>query len=83
MVQPNGTSWHKMEYVEQCVQGEAGFRSTWNNCNKDTWVFRSLWNKWNKDKGSVQLNLSTCFKVGLQGRETFPHDHDGQLKMKK
>ena len=26
VVQPNGTSWHKMEYVEQVVQGEAGLQ---------------------------------------------------------
>jgi len=24
VVQPNGTSWHKLEYVEQVEQGEAG-----------------------------------------------------------
>jgi len=44
-------------------------RSTWNKRNKNKGVFRSTWNNWNKDKGSVQLNLSTCGKVGLQGRE--------------
>jgi len=43
-------------------------RSTWNKWNKNKGVFRSTWNKWNKDKWSVQLNLSTCAKVGLQGR---------------
>ena len=26
MVQPNGTSWHKLEYVEQVVKGEAGLQ---------------------------------------------------------
>ena len=26
MVQPNGTIWHKLEYVEQVVQGEAGLQ---------------------------------------------------------
>jgi len=26
VVQPNGTSWHKLEYVEQVEQGEAGLQ---------------------------------------------------------
>jgi len=26
VVQPNGTSWHKLEYVEQVVQEEAGLQ---------------------------------------------------------
>jgi len=26
VVQPNGTSWHKLEYVDQAVQGEAGLQ---------------------------------------------------------
>jgi len=46
-------------------------RSTWNKWNKNKGVFRSTWNNWNKDKGSVQLNLCTCAKVGLQGRGMF------------
>jgi len=49
VVQPNGTSWYKMVYVEQVVQGEVGLQI----------------------KGSVQLNLSTYSKVGLQGRVIF------------
>jgi len=60
-----GTSWStwNKRYKEKRV-----FRSTWNKWNKEKGVFRSSWNKWNKDKGSVQLNISTCSKVGLQGR---------------
>jgi len=46
-------------------------RSTWNKWNKNKGTFRSTCNKWNKDKGSVQINLSTCTKVGLQDRENF------------
>jgi len=63
-----GTSWSTWNkwYKENRV-----FRSTWNKWNKEKGVFISSWNKWNKDKGSVQLNLSTCSKVGLQGREKF------------
>jgi len=54
--------WHKDKRV---------FRSTWNKWKKEKGVCRSSWNVWNKDKGSVQLNLSTCSKVGLQGRGIF------------
>ena len=65
-----GTSWSTWNkwYKKKRV-----FRSTWNKWNKKKGVFRSSWNKWNKDKGSVQLNLSTCSKLSLQGRETFIH----------
>ena len=62
-----------MEYVEQVVQGEAGLQIYVEQVEQGEGglqiVFRSSWNKWNKDEGSVQLNLSTCSKVGLQGRE--------------
>jgi len=61
--------------------------STWDKWDKDKGVFRSSWDKWDKDKGvfrlggtgwdsgkvSVQLNQSTCPKVGLQGHEKFQH----------
>jgi len=62
-VDTSWSTWNKW-YKEKRV-----FRSTWIKRNKEEGVFRSSWNKWNKDKGSVQLNLSTCSKVGLQGRE--------------
>jgi len=59
----------------------------WDKWDKDKGVFRSSWDKWDKDKGvfrlggtgwdsgqvSIQLNKSTCPKVGLQGREKVSH----------
>jgi len=48
VVQPNGTSWDKLE--------------SWDKWNKKKGVFRSSWDKWDKDKGSVHLNHSTCPK---------------------
>jgi len=58
----NWSTWNKW-YKEKRV-----FRSTWNKWNRETGVFRS---SWNPDKGSVLLNLSTCSKVGVQGRGLF------------
>jgi len=63
-----GTSWSTWDKWDK----EKGvFRSTWDKWDKEKGVFRSSWDKWDKDKGSVQLNHSTCPKVGLQGREKY------------
>jgi len=60
-----GTSWSTWDKWDK----EKGvFRSTWDKWDKEKGVFRSSWDKWDKDKGSVQLNHSTCPKVGLQGQ---------------
>ena len=77
----------KHKWYNQMGQVGTGW-STWDKWDKDKGVFRSSWDKWNKDKGvfrlggtgwnsgqvSVQLNQSTCPKVGLQGREHSPFD---------
>ena len=59
VVQPNGTSWHKLRKWNKWNREKRVSRSTWNKWNKNKGVFRSTCNKWNKDKGSFQLNLST------------------------
>ena len=58
----------KLEYVEQVEQGETSLQIYVEQVEQEQGGL-STWNKWNKDKESVQQNLSTCAKVGLQGRE--------------
>ena len=74
----------KDKWYNQMGQVATGW-STWDKWDKVKGVFRSSWDKWVKDKEvfklggtgwdsgqvSVQLNQSTCPKVGLQGRATF------------
>jgi len=50
VVQPNGTSWDKVEYVGQLGQGEGGS----SDLSGTSGTRRSSWDKWDKDKGSVQ-----------------------------
>ena len=59
------TKWRKL--VQVGVRGTSG---PWRRMSPD--LRGTRWNNWNKDKGSVQLNLSTCSKVGLQGRAQVP-----------
>jgi len=66
----------KDKWCNQMGQDLKGW-STLDKWDRDKGVFRSSWDKWDKDGGvfgwdsgqvSVQLNQSTCPKVGLQGR---------------
>ena len=43
----------------------------WTGWDWDMWVFRFGGTGWDSDKVTVQLNQSTCRKVGLQGRAIF------------
>ena len=58
------------DFVEQLVQGAAGLHFYVQQVEQGETGFQIV-NKWNKDSGSVQMKLSTCSKVGLQGRGTF------------
>ena len=69
MVQPNGTSWHKLEYVEHVVQGDAGLQIYVKQVEQGEGGLQIVVEQVEQDKGSVHLNLSTCSKVGLQGRK--------------
>ena len=57
MVQPDGTSWDKLE--------------SWDKWDKEKEVFRFSWDKLDKDKGSVHLNHSTCPRWDYKAVEFF------------
>ena len=62
VVQPNGTSWHKLEYVEQVVQGEAGLQIYVEQVEQGEGGLQIVLEQVQQGQG-VQLNLSTCSKV--------------------
>jgi len=70
VVQPNGTGWDRLEYVEQ-VAGGSSYRVEQDGTGLNRGVFRLGGRGWNSGQVSVQLNQSTCSKMGLQGRGTF------------
>jgi len=70
VVQPNGTSWDRLEYVGQVGQGQGGLQIFVGQVGQGQ---GGLQIRWDMDSGqvSVHLNQSTCPKVGLQGHGLF------------
>jgi len=70
VVQPNGTSWDRLEYVGQVGQGQGGLQIFVGQVGQGQ---GGLQIRWDRDSGqvSVHLNQSTCLKVGLQGHGLF------------
>ena len=78
MVQSNGTGWDRLEYVGEVGQGQGGL----HHCKvgqdgTGTGGPQIRWDRVGQWIGlsGVQLNLSTCPKVGLKGREMFIPKH--------
>jgi len=68
VVQPNETGWDRLEYVEYVEQGQGGLLNWWNRG-----IFKFGGTGWKSGQVFVQLSLSTCSNVGLQGRTIFIH----------
>jgi len=69
VVQPDETSWDKLESWDKWDKEKGVFRSLWDKWNQEKGVFRSSWDKWDKDKGSVHLNHSTCPKWNYKAED--------------
>ena len=63
--------WNDTEKPKKKSEKRELAKNKWYNQMAQVGTSWSMWNKWNKDKGSIHLNLSTCAKVGRQGRELF------------
>ena len=71
MVQPNGTSWHKIEYVQQVVQGEAGLHICVEHVEQGEAGLQIVVEQVEQGQGSLHLNLSTVRKWVHKGRVIF------------
>ena len=71
VVQPNGTSWDKLEYVGQVGQGEGGLQISMGQVEQGEGGLQIFVGQVDKDKGPVHLNHSTCPKRDYKTVKSF------------
>ena len=74
MVQPNGTSWDKLEYVGQVGQGEGGLQILVGQVGQGEGGLQIFVGQVGQGQGVYPLEPFHLSQMGLQGREIFAHN---------
>jgi len=75
MVQPNGTSWDKLEYVGQVGQGEGGLQILVGQVGQGEGGLQIFVGQVGQGQGVCPLEPFHLSQMGLQGRGTFIRLH--------
>ena len=67
VVQPNGTSWDKLEYMGQVGQGERGLQILMGQVEQGEWVLQIFVGQVERGQGVCPLEPFHLSQMGLQG----------------